>query len=100
MFFPNDHDHCPVFTDLQTIHHDIQTIHNSLESHTRNENRRRRTRDRLAYQLEELQDVVQEALTSRENAGPDPDDLSLREKIEHFLDWRNELQVMHSSIGR
>jgi hypothetical protein len=97
--------HCPAMNEYLGVNGDIKFIQRVLgpwlDGQKRNR-RHRRARDRLAYELEELEERVEESLSDRKNerSSPDPEEMSLEEKILNFLDWRNELQILHSSIGR
>lgn len=95
---------CPVLDDYFSIHKDTEVIQGVLGSWLDDQRRprRRRSRDRFAHELEELQDMVEDSLYTRKNerSFPDPEQMALDEKLLYFLDWRNQLQILHSSIGR
>ena len=64
--------------------------------------RQNKQRDKLAEQLHNIEDKVDEALFERRNRSEilEPEDLSLQERLEAFLHWREQLQIFYSAIER
>ncbi|XP_032239450.2 uncharacterized protein LOC5513982 [Nematostella vectensis] len=97
---------CPVLannliSDFSRLHEDVRGIQGLLGNWVESNSARKNKRDRLAQELEELQDRVEESITARENKNlPEPEEMTLEEKLVVFLNWRDELQILHSSIGR
>ncbi|EDO42140.1 predicted protein [Nematostella vectensis] len=90
-----------LISDFSRLHEDVRGIQGLLGNWVESNSARKNKRDRLAQELEELQDRVEESITARENKNlPEPEEMTLEEKLVVFLNWRDELQILHSSIGR
>lgn len=76
----------------------IAQIERALDLADRKKNRR----DKLAQQLHNMEDKIDEALFERRNRSKivDPEDLSLQDRLETFLNWRDQLQIFYSAIER